>query len=284
MRVKRGQLDRVHNHFLRGMLHCGRCYDVGQEHRLIFTEAKNHAGDLYDYFLCRGRQDGVCGLPYLPTGEIEKAVVREFTSLHFSPSQLEIARHHVMRALDHLLATQKEQQSRLRKELKKLEIQEERLLDLAADGSLPTDKLRTTLRDLHVKKRRLNASLDTTDEHLHDRTTMVLSYLDLMQRPDALFTSADGPVRRKLLAAFFTHIWVDDNSHELTITREFQPLVADLRDAVLHAAENAKSVGDISDASASSSTEQLTHHLQVTCSSGTTLVAGAGLEPATSRL
>ncbi len=66
-RVKRGQRDRVHNHFARGMLHCGRCHDVGQEHRLIFTEAKNHADQIYEYFICRGRQDRHCDLPFLPS-------------------------------------------------------------------------------------------------------------------------------------------------------------------------------------------------------------------------
>ncbi|WP_367575655.1 recombinase family protein [Microbacterium phycohabitans] len=45
-RAKRAQRDRVHNHFARGLLHCGRCHAAGREHRLIFAEAKNHAGEI----------------------------------------------------------------------------------------------------------------------------------------------------------------------------------------------------------------------------------------------
>ncbi len=278
-RVKRGQRDRVHNHFLRGMLHCGRCHDAGQEHRLIFSEAKNHAGDLYEYFLCRGRQEGVCELPYLPTDQVEKAIAREFRTLRFSSGTLADARTQVSGALDSLLASQKEQHARLGKELKKLDVQEERLLDLAADGSLPTDKLRSRLRDLQVKKHQLKNTLATTDEQLYEQTNTVLSYLDLMERPDALFTSADGPVKRKLLAAFFTQIWVDDDGHEATVVREFQPLVADIRDTVLNGIRaNTKSAGEISDASSS---ERPNLYLKVICSSMTNLVAGAGFEPAT---
>jgi hypothetical protein len=76
-------------------------------------------------------------------------------------------------------------------------------------------------------------------------------------RPDALILSASDAVKRKLLAAFFSKIWVDDDSHEVTISRELQPLVADIRDAVLNGtAAKTKNAGDISDAS---SAEQLTH-------------------------
>lgn len=110
---------------------------------------------------------------------------------------------------------------------------------------------------------------------------MVLSYLDLMARPDALFASVVGSVKRKLLAAFFQRIWVDDDGHQANVTRELQPLVAAVRDAVTPANENKKSAGDISDAS---SAECMDLYLKVICSSNTSLVAGAGLEPATSRL
>ena len=168
--------------------------------------------------------------------------------------------------------------------MKKLDVQEERLVDLAADGALATDKLRTRLRELQIKKHEVRAGLDSTTESLQQRTQMVLSYLDLMARPDALFTSASGAVKRKLLAAFFGRIWVDDDGHLLQVAREFQPLVADIRDAVLNSPNpraNTKSAGEISDASAS---ERLSLYLKVICSSKASLVAGAGLEPATSRL
>ena len=283
-RVKRGQRDRIHNHFARGMLHCGRCHDVGREHRLIFTEAKNHADQIYEYFMCRGRQDRLCDLPFLPSLEIERALTREFASLRLSPESIENAKEEVQAALRHILARQEEQRTRLQKELKKLEVQEERLVDLAADGTLPSEMLRSRLRELQIKKHEVRAGLDTTTESLQQRTEMVLSYLDLMARPDALFTAATGAVKRKLLAAFFGRIWVDDNGHLLQVTREFQPLVADIRDAALNSPPtptNTKSAGGISDAS---SAERANLYLKVICSSNASLVAGAGLEPATSRL
>ncbi len=199
----------------------------------------------------------------------------------FSSEQLTEARDYVSQALDTLLASQKEQQLRLAKELKKLDVKEERLVDLVPDGSLATDTLRRRLREVQVKKHQLKNALATTDEQLYQRTNMVLSYLDLMERPDALFTSADGAIKRKLLAAFFTRIWVDDDGHHVTVQREFQPLPAEIRDAVLHSATKEKNAGEISGAS---SIEPTNLYLKVIRSSGISLVAGAGLEPATSRL
>lgn len=130
----------------------------------------------------------------------------------------------------------------------KLDVQEERLADLAAEGALATDKLRARLRDLHIKKHEVRASLDITTESLEQRTQMVRSYLDLIARPDALSTSVPGSVKRKLLAAF-QRIWVGDDGHLVTIAHKLPPLPAAARHAALSVATNEKSAGEISDAS-----------------------------------
>jgi DNA-binding CsgD family transcriptional regulator len=119
----------------------------------------------------------------------------------------------------------------------------------------------------------MRRQLETTDEHLRARTDTVLSYLDLMERPDALFGSVSGPVRRQLLAAFFSTIWVDDDGHQVTSATDYQPLVAEIRDAALMTTGNKKSAGDVSDASTA---EQPNLYLKVICSSMNTLVVGSG--------
>lgn len=40
-----------------------------------------------------------------------------------------------------------------------------------------------------------------------------------MARPNALFTAAAGAVERKLLAAFFSRIWVDADGHQPNVAR-----------------------------------------------------------------
>lgn len=73
-RSARGQRDRVHFHYLKGMLFCQRCNHEGRTSRLIYTEVRGRNGDYYAYFVCRGRQDGDCDLPYLPVSQVERGI------------------------------------------------------------------------------------------------------------------------------------------------------------------------------------------------------------------
>jgi len=54
-----GTRQRTHNHYLKGLLWCGRC-----GRRLVVMPGRGNGGT-YFYYLCRGRQDHACDLPYL---------------------------------------------------------------------------------------------------------------------------------------------------------------------------------------------------------------------------
>jgi len=53
-RQQRGSRNRVHHHYLKGMLACERCRKAGRLSRLIYTEAQGRNGSHYQYFKCRG--------------------------------------------------------------------------------------------------------------------------------------------------------------------------------------------------------------------------------------
>jgi site-specific DNA recombinase len=65
---KSGERNWRHHHYLRGSVYCGQC--VG---RLIYTRTKGHGGT-YEYFVCRGRQDGICTQPHQRGIAVEQAV------------------------------------------------------------------------------------------------------------------------------------------------------------------------------------------------------------------
>lgn len=58
---------RTHNHYLKGLVWCARC-----NHRFVVMRAEGNGGE-YFYFLCRGRQQGLCDMPYLPVEVVEKS-------------------------------------------------------------------------------------------------------------------------------------------------------------------------------------------------------------------
>ncbi|WP_431030779.1 hypothetical protein [Plantibacter sp. RU18] len=146
------------------------------------------------------------------------------------------------------------------------------MVDLAVDGSIATGKLRDRLKDVQIRKNRIRDQLGSTDEELRTRTDTVLAYLDVLERPEALYVGALDSIKRQLLTAFFRRIWVDDDDHQAGVAVELQPLLAVVRDSAIATAQQ-KSTGEISGAH---SVEQLNRYLQVICSSNANLVDPTG--------
>ena len=66
-----GEKRRLHEHYLKGTLHCVHCH-----RRLLYTKAKGRGG-VYWYFMCAGRHQGSkCPQPYIPADAAEAAVAR----------------------------------------------------------------------------------------------------------------------------------------------------------------------------------------------------------------
>ena len=95
------------------------------------------------------------------------------------------------------------------------------------------------------------------------------------------YASTDDNVKRKLLAAYFSHIWIDDDGHEVTPQSQPQAMVAQIQHATRPGAANAN--GTESKLGAGDSFA-LSRYFLGACSSNTTLVPQAGIEPATYRL
>jgi Recombinase zinc beta ribbon domain len=74
-----GQLwQRQHNHYLKGMLWCGRC-----GRRMVVIPGRGNGGT-YFYYLCRGRQEHVCDQPYVRIEKVEDLVTRHFATVALS--------------------------------------------------------------------------------------------------------------------------------------------------------------------------------------------------------
>lgn len=163
-RKQRNQRDIVHNHFLRGLMRCGRCEKQGRSRQLIYSRATNSHGTEYEYFLCAGRQDGTCDLPHLPVALVEDALLREVQVLQLSPDEIATMREHVASQLEHRLSVERAVHASVKKELAALDVKEERLLDLVAEGSLGTDKVRERIGKLQVQRAALIQRLSSTEE------------------------------------------------------------------------------------------------------------------------
>lgn len=273
------QRDQVHAHFLRGLMCCDRCNAAGREHRMIYTEANNGNGQCYGYYLCRGRQETTCDLPHLPVGDVERAVARAVKALALDPEFVVELKRHVHEALIVQQQGERDTRTRLAAQLKKLEVQESNLLDIAADGELAADAVKARLRALAVQRRAVVDKLARSDELIQRHADMVLTYLDLLARPYSFYVSASESIKRRILEAFFSCLWIEDESHQVSARGQVHEPIALIQAAAAEwAATKAKSASDTADALDSTPSNL---YLKAICSSKTGVVGPEGLEPST---
>lgn len=110
--------------------------------------------------------------------------------------------------MEGLQTADRELKDGLRKQLVSLESQEDRLIDLAAEGTIPSIKLRGRLNEITLQKASIKERLAKTETHLRSGAERVLAYVDLLENPGELYESLAGNTRRDLLAAFFKRLIV----------------------------------------------------------------------------
>lgn len=226
-RSGRGTRDRILNHYLKGLLFCQRCHDHGRTSRLIYTEAKGR-NKRYGYFLCRGRQDRLCDLPHIAVERLEQAVVDHYVTFQLGEDFAIECRAKLDAALVDAQGREREAHAALTRRLNELSEKESRLIDLAADGTLPAAKIRAKLNEIKIDRARIEAGLTTTTEQLSLGAGVLRDALHLVADTHQLYLSGNSQVRRNLNDTFFQKLYIDDCevAHD-----ELRPIFADITEA-----------------------------------------------------
>jgi site-specific DNA recombinase len=193
---------------------------------------KSKSGDLYFYFLCRGRQDHICDLPYLPVAQVEDAIERYYATIAI-PADI---RARITESLDNVMAASSavndERRTQIERQLAKLDQQEDQYLDLVGDPDWPKDKLTKRIRDIRDEQARLQRQLDQTHSPDFETGRAALeTALELLIRPDELYRLASKRARRVLNQALFTRLYIDADEAGPTVaanepTEPFAPLLS----------------------------------------------------------
>ncbi len=214
-----GVKDRTHNHYLKGLLWCGKC---GQ--RVVLTNGSGNGGK-YFYWLCLGRQNRRCDLPYLPVSKVGRAV-----EIHYATVRLDVAFQGALRGqLAEVLLSEDSGLTELRRQLRgrltELDEQEERFLDLVGKPGWPQAKIQARLTKLEAERVEIQGQLTQTVSKLKDGQTFVETALQLLDNPQAFYQRAGTSLRRSMNALIFTKLYLDTNGvagHELAdIARPF---------------------------------------------------------------
>jgi site-specific DNA recombinase len=210
-RTQAQELRRIHHHELKGSLFCGSCLRRhGERRRMILQHATNRHGTSYRYFFCAGRYDHSCELPYAPIGRVEEAVEEHYATLRFTSDFTATMRAELTAMLDEQQATTKLLHAQLTKQLRELDTKETNLIDLAADGTLPQDKIRSRLREIARQRERFTARLQDTTQDLGVMAEIIEACLQLLEDPQALYRRCDDQQRRRLNQALFEALYIDE--------------------------------------------------------------------------
>jgi site-specific DNA recombinase len=201
-----GVRQRTHHHYLKGALWCARC-----ESRFIVQRAKGNGG-VYCYFFCRGRQEGVCDQPYVNVRTLEDAVLDHYATVVFTDEFKTAVRERLDDALAQDEGVTRSVRERLTARLSALDSKENNLLDLAADGAMPKEKIKTKIAEIRDERDNVRRDLDKLDAELEVGRQVFMLALDLLDRPQELYRQAGPAIRRMLNQTIFSKLKIDGHS------------------------------------------------------------------------
>src|SRR5206468_3883040 len=102
-----------------------------------------------------------------------------------------------------LQASIKELHASLNRQLRTIDEKIARLVDLAADGTMPTAQIKVKIQNLKLDRSRIEAGLVNTSEELSVGAEVLRNALHLMADPQQLYSDVSDAVRRHLNETFF---------------------------------------------------------------------------------
>jgi site-specific DNA recombinase len=223
-----------HHHYLKGSLWCGQCHDRKVESRMIMQWAAGNGGQ-YRYFFCKQKHKHQCDSRYVEGSAVEAAVIDFYGTQRFPSNLAKQVRKLMYDTLEDEERASQLLHEQLTSELVRLNAQEENLIDLAADGNLPSTKVKQRLAGIQIQRNKAQSQLNQTDERLALGAKMIENALVLLDDPQHLYEQMAADQRRLLNQAFFEKLYVfEDRVTDAILNPPFDELlqIKDIHTAV----------------------------------------------------
>jgi site-specific DNA recombinase len=196
------QLDIKHFHYLRGHLVCGACHAAGRLSRLVYSQNCGNDGT-YEYYTCGARNRVGCPTTGFRIEDIEDEIANKLKLIRIDAEVIVTLRQLPTTTLQSMIDADADAKSTLQREFDDLGAQEERLVELAADGTIATPKLRERLEQVALRKRVIAEKLEQSVERINYGAVTALAYLELLRDPAEIFRNAEDHIRRELLGVSY---------------------------------------------------------------------------------
>ena len=220
-----GEKQRIHHHYLKGTVFCGRCGS-----RLIVSHNRGQNGTIYPYFICIGRQQRRtdCTQKAVLIPDVELLVEDHYATIQPGPKLLDQLRVFLTEELDAQRHLADEERRMQQGRIATLKDERHKLLEAHYADAVPLELLRT-------EQARISTGLQAAEERLtaisveHD---VVAANLERALRVaadwHAAYLGAGPTVRRQLNQAIFKKIYVDDAAHARSeLAEPFELLLSD---------------------------------------------------------
>lgn len=177
---------------------------------MIYTDAKGSGGQ-YTYCFCRNRKKGTCDLPYLPTWAVEDHVSDFHAGLTLDRAFFDDVLQLIEEALSDEKASTRQLHERLERGLARLDVKEERLIDLAADGELPMDKIKQRIASIATERIRIRSELAKSGSQLSVRAEALRLAIGLLRDLPGIYGQHGAEVRQAINDALFTRLYIDQD-------------------------------------------------------------------------
>ncbi|MGO1267564.1 MAG: recombinase family protein [Microbacterium gubbeenense] len=276
-----------HDHYLKGSIYCGQCGS-----RLIVQHARSKTGTIYPYFICAGRNSRrtPCTRRAVPIELVEKLITNHYKTIQATPTMKRTLRARIDDDFDKQHAASTQELAELTRTRDRLTREQDKLLELHFADAIDMnqfirqqDRIRDELEVVRQLITERHSEYQDTKEYLADT-------VDFLENCHALYSLSDDVGKRLCNQALFRKIYIEnDDEIRSDLARPFETLVD-----VAKGIEPSRPTPTPERLQSPSNPwqhptktkEDPTSILdrKVVGFSLINLVAGAGLEPATSRL
>ena len=200
-----GERERVHNHFLKSMVVCGRCGS-----RLLVQNTKNGKGVLYPYFICARRQRlHDCSFKAVLIEVVEAQMQEVYRRLYVGEADRQEIERYLLAELARIEGEKDRNVRSLTVRRTNLEDERRRLLQAHYGGAVPLELLKEEQERLGRELAGIQRQLDAYQADAKLARAHVEQALDLLEDCYRLYMAAPDHLKKQLNRVFFERVLVN---------------------------------------------------------------------------
>ena len=210
-----GEKQRVHHHYLKGSVFCGKHNDHGKECgcRLIICNATSRSKRIYPYFVCIGRQRSPtsCNQRALLIEYIEQAIVDYYKTVELGDDLRLQTEQMILERITELRETAGTERQQLVTRQRRALNERAKMLEAHYAGALPLDLLKSEQERLGSELNYIEERLGVLELKFDVVETHLKAALKFVGNLHTAYVEANQQIRRQINQAIFARFLISDD-------------------------------------------------------------------------